>query len=299
MWRATLLRRPPAARWRSTCGISRSSTSARDGTGRGGVEEAAVHLGENVGRLVGGAAEHHAVDVFQMPRGRVEVFDAAVENDRQLGMRGLEPVHAVVVERRDLAVLLRRQTVEPGLARVHDEGAAAGAGDRIDEALQVGLAVLLIDADAAFDGHRHGDALLHGGDAGGDQLRLRHEAGAEAALLHAVGGAADVEVDLGVAEAFTDRGGFCERGRIGAAELQGDGIVGGRVGEQARAVAVQDGVSGDHLGVEQRVARHEAVEGAAMPIRPVHHGRDAKSMTFRLHGFVCPSRCTQTRACAL
>ena len=159
-----------------------------------------------------------------MPLRRVEVLDAAVEDDRQLGARGLEPVDAVVVERRDLAVLLRRQTVEPRLARVHDEGAAAGAGDRIDEALQVGLAVLLVDADAALDGDGHGDALLHGGDAGGDQLRLRHEAGAEAALLHAVGGAADVEVDLVVAETFTDRGGFGERGRIGAAELQRDGM---------------------------------------------------------------------------
>src|SRR4029077_7431892 len=113
---------------------------------------------------------HYAVDVFQMPRGRVKVFDATVEHNRQLGMRGLEPVHTVVVERRDLAVLLRRQTVKPRLARVHDEGAAAGAGHRIDEALQVGLTVLLIDADAAFDGHGHGDAPLHRGDADGDQL---------------------------------------------------------------------------------------------------------------------------------
>ena len=290
MWRATLFR--PPTRGEMALDVRDQPLEhlcARSTMGAAGSKKRRSTSVENVRRLVGGAAEHHAVDVIQMPRGRVEVLDAAVENDRQLGACGLEPVHAVVIERRDLAVLLRRQTVEPRLARVHDEDAAAGAGDRIDKALQVGLAVLLVDADAAFDGHGHGDALLHGGDACGDQLGLRHEAGAEATLLHAVGWAADVEIDLGVAEAFTDGGGFCERGRIAAAELQGDGIVAGRVGEQARAVAVQDGGRRDQLGVEQRVARHEAVEGAAMPIRPIHHRGDAKSMTFRLHGFVCPS----------
>ena len=41
-------------------------------------------------------------------------------------------------------------------------------------------------------------------------------------------------------------------------------------------LAVQDGGSRHHLGVEQRAARQQAVEGAAVPVRPVHHGRDAE-----------------------
>ena len=53
----------------------------------------------------------------------------------------------------------------------------------------------------------------HGRHAARHQRRLRHQAGAEAALLHAVRRAADVEVDLVVAEALADRRRLGEPGR--------------------------------------------------------------------------------------
>ncbi len=84
---------------------------------------------------------------------------------------------------------------------------------------------------------------LHGRDAIADELRLGHQAGAEAALLHAVGGAADVEVDLVVAEAFADRGGLGERGRVGAAELQRDRVL---------AVAQREQALRDRRGLRQQ-----------------------------------------------
>ena len=44
-------------------------------------------------------------------------------------MRDLEPIDAVIVERRHVAVLARRKSVEPGLARMHDERVDAGLLD--------------------------------------------------------------------------------------------------------------------------------------------------------------------------
>src|SRR3712207_9094874 len=58
------------------------------------------------------------------------------------------------------------------------------------------LRVLLVDADAALHRYGNGNRGLHGGNAMADERRLAHEAGPEAALLHAVGRTADVEVDL-------------------------------------------------------------------------------------------------------
>ena len=109
---------------------------------------------------------------------------------------------------------------------MHDDRAAAAAATCLDEGLEVGLGVLVVDADAALNGDRHGDAPAHRRDAVGDERGLGHEAGAEAALLHAVGGAADVEVDLGVAHGLADGGGLGEARGHGAAELQRDGILG-------------------------------------------------------------------------
>ena len=122
----------------------------------------------------------------------------------EVGMRGLEPEHARIIERRHLAVLARRQALQPGLARMHDQRVGAGRLDRVGECRQRLLRVLVVDADAAFDRHRNCDRRLHRGDAIADQRRLRHQAGAEAALLHAVRRAADIEIDLVVAEIRAD-----------------------------------------------------------------------------------------------
>ena len=72
--------------------------------------------------------------------------------------------------------------------------------------------------------------------------------------------------------------------RVRAAELHRDRVLGRIEREQARAVAVQHRAGGDHLGVDQRAAREQAMEEPAVPVRPVHHRRDAEPMSlFWLH----------------
>jgi hypothetical protein len=41
---------------------------------------------------------------------------------------------------------------------------------------------------------------------------------------------------------------------------------------------MNDGWGGQHLRVKKRLARQQAMEGAAMPVRPIHHWRDAEFM---------------------
>ena len=118
-------------------------------------------------------------------------------------------------------------------------------------------------------------ARLHRRDAIADQRRLRHQAGAEAALLHAVRRAADIEIDL--VDSRSPR--RCARtrasaARIAAAELQRDRMLGRIEAEQPRAVAVQHRAGGHHLGIEQRAARQQAMEEPAMPVGPFHHRRN-------------------------
>ena len=193
-------------------------------------------------------------------------------HDGELGMRRLQPVDARIVERRHLAVLLRRQPLQPRLARVHDERAAARAGDDVDEALQVGSESCssMPMRHLTVTGTLH--APLHRGDAGGDELRLRHQAGAEATLLHAVRRAADIEVDLVVAERLRrsppPRRAAPDRSRRAAAP---PGCSIALMPSRRVAIAVQDRRRGHHLGVEQRMARQLAVEGPAVPVRPIHH----------------------------
>jgi hypothetical protein len=139
-----------------------------------------------------------------------------------------------------------------------------------------GLGILVIDADTALhrDRNRHGG--LHGRHAIADEPRLRHQAGAEAPLLHPVGRTADIQVDLIIAEVGRDAGTFGQRARIGAAKLQRHRMLRRIEAEQPLAVPVQDRARGHHLGIDQRPPGQQPVEEPAMPVRPIHHRGDRK-----------------------
>ena len=164
--------------------------------------------------LIGRASQHHAIDMSEMLLRFSDTADAAIDDDGHVRHCRLQPIDPVIIERRDVAVFLRRQSVEPGLAGMHDQRIGARRDDAARQFVERNLRILIVDADAAFDGDGNLHRALHRGDAFGNQLRLRHQAGAEAAILHAVGRAADIEVDLVIAEILADFG----RGREIAAD---------------------------------------------------------------------------------
>ena len=132
----------------------------------------------------------------------------------QLRPLALQPIDQRIVERRDLAVLLRRQALQPGLAGMDHEGRDAGRGAGVDQAnrLSSGSCSSTPIRHLTVAGMR--TAARDRGHALGHQRRLAHQAGAEAAALHPVGRAADVEVDLVVAEVLADPRGLGQLGGL-------------------------------------------------------------------------------------
>ncbi len=218
--------------------------------------------------------------MLQVLEGLLQGGDAAVDGDGEIRVILFDPVDAGIVERRDLAVLLGAQTAQPGLAGMDDEGIATGVAHLLDEGLQKFIGVLIVDADAGLHRHRNVDQVAHRLDAVGHQCGLSHQAGAEAAILYPIGGAANVDIHLVIATLLGQLGAACEIGRIAATQLQGDGMFLLAV-PQVIPLAVNDGAGGHHLGIEQGLASHQTMEITAMPIGPVQHGGDGK--TLRLH----------------
>ena len=110
----------------------------------------------------------------------------------------------------------------------------------------------------------------------GDQCRLRHQAGAETAVLHPVRRTSDIEIDFVVAEILADLRRGREIARLRTAELQRHRMFGRVEAEQALAIAMNDGAGRQHLRVKPGTPRHQTMEDAAMPVGPVHHGRHGK-----------------------
>ncbi len=107
--------------------------------------------------------------------------------------------------------------------------------------------------------------------------RLRHQASAEAAILHAIGRAAGIEIDLVKAEVGADPRAFGERARVRAAKLQRDRMLGRIVTQKPRPIAMQHRAGGEHFGVKQRAARQQTMEEPAVPVGPFHHRGDGKA----------------------
>jgi len=226
--------------------------------------------------LVGLPADHRAIHAGEFVAEGPEVPETAVEHDGEFREVPLQPMNVVVLQRRNLPVLLRRQAGEDRLPRVHDEHPAAGFGHRPHEAGEEFVVVVVVDADAGLDRHRHIHDLPHRRDAVAHQARLGHEARAEAARLHPVTRAADVEVDLVIAELRADARGFGQHRRVGATDLQRQGVFGCVESQQPLPVPVEDGLGRDHFRVEQSVGAQKAQKEPAMPVGPVHHGGDAE-----------------------
>ncbi len=141
----------------------------------------------------------------------------------------------VVVERRNLAILLGRKPGQNRFARVHDEGVDTRGRDRVDECREKLIVVAVIDADPAFHGDRQVRAITQSAHAIGHQGGLQHEASAERAILDAVAGAADIEIDLGVTRHGADTRRFGKLLGIAAAQLQSDRDVRSRRGRASGA----------------------------------------------------------------
>ena len=182
-------------------------------------------------------------------------------------------------QRRDVAVFLGRQALQPGLARMDaerlDAGRDHGVGKLVERLLRgpgrrrrCGISPSPGCAPPRFI------AATHSPTSAGS----RHQAGAEAAGLHPVGRAADIEVDLVIAElASPMRAASASAAGSRAAELQRDRMLGGVEAEQPLAIAMEHRAGGDHLGIEQRAPRQQAVEEPAVPVGPVHHRRDGEA----------------------
>ena len=238
--------------------------------------------------------EHGAVGVREMRGGFLERGDAAVDDDLQRGPLRLQPVGPVVAQRRNLAVLLRRQALQPGVARMHDEHAAARCRDRVDEMQETIPIVVVVHAEPALHRHRHVAGRDHRRDAVRDERGFAHQAGAEAAGLHAVGRATAIEVDLVEAAFGADARGLREQCRVAAPELQRDRMFDAIHRQQPRAIAMDHRVGVHHLGIEPGVRRERAMEHAAVRVRPIHHRsyrqHDVPMWLFLLHINSMPMR---------
>lgn len=191
---------------------------------------------------------------------------AAIDRDRHVGEIALQGVDERIIERRHVAVFLRRQAFQPRLARVDDECIDAGALELFCHRPQSLARLLVIDADAAFDRDRNIDRRLHRHDRRRDQIGLTHQTGAECAILHAIGRTAAVEIDFVIAVVGADARALRQRLRLAAAKLQRDGMFGGIIAQQAIARTEEDRARRHHFCIEQRLTRQQPVQIATMAI---------------------------------
>ncbi len=159
-----------------------------------------------------------------------------------------------------------------------DQRIRAGSDHAACQRIERNFRILIVDADPAFDRDRNTHRALHRIDAFSDKRRLSHQTGAKTAILHPIRRTSDIEIDFVVAEILADLRSYREIARLGAAKLKRHGMFACVETEQTPAVAMKNGAGRQHLRIKPRKPRHQAVEDTAMPVGPIHHRCDAKSM---------------------
>ena len=228
--------------------------------------------------LIGGAADHDPVHPTKMRLRFVERGDATIEHDCQTRMRRFETIDAIVIERRQFAVFFWREPFQPRFSGMYDQRVGPGAFHGLRKHGQSGFRILFVNTDAAFHGHRNCHCGLHRGDTVADQVRLGHQAGPEAALLHAIRWATDIEIDFIKPAIRSDPCTSRQRLRIGAAELECQRMLGRVIAQKPRPIAVQHCAHRQHFSIEQRAPRQQTMEEPAVPVGPFHHRSDTESV---------------------
>jgi hypothetical protein len=100
-------------------------------------------------------------------------------------------------------------------------------------------------------------------------------------VLHALGRASAVQIDLVIAVRLPERRAAGKIGRLAAADLQRDRMFSGVEAQVPLDVAVDKRASGYHLGVNHRMRRKLAEKEPAMPVRPIHHWCGAEAVGTR------------------
>src|SRR6267142_4402550 len=125
--------------------------------------------------MIDRTAQHHAIEPCRdMITDLRRLGQPAVQYHDERRPLLFQPVHVVVLERRNLTILLGRQAAQYRRTGVHDERIDSDACDRLDEGREERIIVAIINADAAFDGHRQRRGVPQGPDAIGHQLRVKN-----------------------------------------------------------------------------------------------------------------------------
>ena len=124
-------------------------------------------------RVISAAPDHHAVQSsVQEPLGLIKRGYPAVHRNMQIGKQPLHAVHDVIIKRRNIAVFLRRQPLQPRLAGMNCHAGTPRANHMRQKLRQDHLRVLIIHADAAFHRHLNLHRRTHRRQAARNQRRM-------------------------------------------------------------------------------------------------------------------------------
>src|SRR6185312_1290566 len=173
--------------------------------------------GEYHGSVVCLAPEHDAIQPVERPDDRVRLAETTIDDHLQIGESFLYPAHDLISQRRNLPIVLRRQSAEHRFARVDDHGIATGIAQGSHETMKRRV-LRFIETAAGLYGrpappvnhsyphlhrHRHPDGCTHGGHAGDYDFRPLHQVRSEHATRSTVAGATAVQVDLVISRLLT------------------------------------------------------------------------------------------------
>ena len=161
-----------------------------------------VNLQQHFRIMIGGPPQHDAVKLCQMRQALRQRGQATIEDNRNMWIFTLDLMHKCIVERRNIAVFLRAQAFEPGLAGMDNQKIGSRLQRRGDKSPQCDFGVLFVDANAAFNGDRNLHHGFHCGHACAHQGGFSHHAGTKSAILHPVRRTAAIQIDLVIAHVF-------------------------------------------------------------------------------------------------
>mmetsp|Transcript_29497 Transcript_29497/g.57879 ORF Transcript_29497/g.57879 Transcript_29497/m.57879 type:complete len:226 (-) Transcript_29497:299-976(-) len=225
--------------------------------------------------MIGCASDHNPVQ----PRlkhllGLIQRRDAAVDRNVQVRKILFHPHDQGIVERRNITVFLGTEALQPGFASMDRDPLTASGHDAGQKFGQDDICVLIIHANATFDGYFGVHSGAHRHNTIGHEARIAHQDGTKCARLDPIRRAAAVQIDLRIARRLPQLGRLGQFRRIRAAQLQRHRMFRRIMVQQMQRPPAHQRRRGHHLCIEQRVRAQQPVQVPTMAVGPIHHRSD-------------------------
>lgn len=235
-----------------------------------------IKIGKKGGIVIGREEKNKRIKILKVKLRILKSGDEEIDEEECLKKEMIEKIEEIIIERRDIEVLIGRKKIKERIERMKKERIGKGLKKMIRKRIKRSLSIMIVKEDKEFESERDGNSIINGGKKERKKIGSKNKERKESKGMEKIRREEEIEIDIVIEEIRKNMRGMNEIGRIGEKKLKRERIL-RRIEEKKKVERKEYGRIGEkNLGIEKREFWKENVKIKEMNVRKVNNGRKGK-----------------------